>query len=359
MSRPTLYCAITNHGFGHATRLTAVAAEVQRRCPDVLIILTTTAPRWLLESYLPGDFILRPRAYDVGVVQPDSLTMDLDATLTQLQQVRDRAPAIIAQEVDYLCTNEVDLILGDIPPLVAPMGKAAGIPVWMMGNFGWDFIYRSWGGEFTAIADWIGDCFQQCDRLFRLPFHEPMSAFPTITDVGLTGGTPRYSRADLETRFHPMPHREKTLLLTFGGLGVQQIPYNKIRDYPHWQFITFDRNAPDLPNLLPIRDRQYRPVDLMPLCDCVISKPGFSTFAEAIRLKLPIISLQRDGFAETPLLLQGLQQHSAHTILDPECFLQGDWEHLEQPLTPPQSSHPLASNGTEIIAAALLDHLLC
>jgi len=47
------------------------------------------------------------------------------------------------------------------------------------------------GGEFIEIADWIKDCFSQCDRLFRLPFHEPMSAF-VITDVGLTGGSPRY-----------------------------------------------------------------------------------------------------------------------------------------------------------------------
>jgi hypothetical protein len=358
MSRPTLYCAITNHGFGHATRLTAVAAEVQRRCPDVLIILTTTAPRWLLESYLPGDFILRPRAYDVGVVQPNSLTMDLAATLTQLQQLRDRAPQIIAREVEYLWTNEVDLILGDIPPLAASIGAAAKIPVWMMGNFGWDFIYRHWGGEFTAIADWIGDCFGQCDRLFRLPFHDPMAAFSKITDVGLTGGTPRYTPAELASRFNLMPDRKKTLLLTFGGLGIQQIPYNKIRDYPHWQFITFDRNAPDLPNLLCIRDRQCRPVDLMPLCDRVISKPGFSTFSEAIRLNVPIVSLQRDGFAETPLLMQGLQQYSEHKILESERFFQGDWDVLEQPLDPPQSSHPIACNGTEIIATAILEHLL-
>jgi len=54
----------------------------------------------------------------------------------------------------------------------------------------WDFIYRAWGGEFIEFADWIRDCFSQCDRLFRQPLHEPMmSAFP-VTDVGLTGGIP-------------------------------------------------------------------------------------------------------------------------------------------------------------------------
>ncbi len=63
----------------------------------------------------------------------------------------------------------------------------------MASNFGWDLIYRPWGGEFVEIADWIVDCFSQCDQLFRLPLHEPMSAFPVVTDVGFTGGSPRYT----------------------------------------------------------------------------------------------------------------------------------------------------------------------
>ena len=52
MSRPTLYIAITNHGFGHAVRISSVANLIQQMCPDVLLIMVTTAPRWLLESYI-------------------------------------------------------------------------------------------------------------------------------------------------------------------------------------------------------------------------------------------------------------------------------------------------------------------
>ncbi len=49
-SRPILYVAITNHGFGHATETASVAAKIQQMCPEILLILVTTAPRWLLES---------------------------------------------------------------------------------------------------------------------------------------------------------------------------------------------------------------------------------------------------------------------------------------------------------------------
>ncbi len=355
---PILYVAITNHGFGHATRVAAVAAEIQRRCPEILLILTTTAPRWLLESYITGDFILRPRAYDIGVIQSDSITMDKAATLEKLQQLQTQQAAIIASEVNFIQQNRVGLMLADIPPLAAPIAKAAGIPCYMMSNFGWDFIYRAWKEEypeFEAIAEWIADCFRQCDRLFRLPLHEPMSAFPQITDVGFTGGTPAYSADQLRQDLHLTAPKEKTVLLTFGGLGLDQIPYQNLERFPDWQFFTFDRNAPDLPNLLKLSSPHYRPVDVMTLCRCVVSKPGYSTFSEACRLDLPIVSITRDDFAEAAVLLQAMQDYVPHRILQPEEFFDGTWEFLREPFQPPHQISAVRRDGNAEIAQAVID----
>ena len=356
MSRPVLYIAITSHGFGHAVRASSVAAAIQQLCPEILLILVTTAPRWLLESYIPGDFIHRQRAFDVGVIQADSLSMDKEATLEKLRQIRSAERSIIAGEVNFIRTNRVGLILADIPPLAATIAKSAGIPCWMMSNFGWDFIYRDWGGEFVEIADWISECYGACDRLFRLPLYEPMSAFPNITDVGLTGGTPRYSLDQLREKFALSSPPEKTVLLTFGGLGLQQIPYESLCQFPEWQFITFDSQAPDLPNLLKIPGHDYRPVDFMPLCGRVISKPGYSTFAEALRLNTPIVSLTREGFAESPLLLEGIQNYAYHQILTPEEFFQGNWEFLCDSPQPPRQPQQVAKDGTEAIAQAIVSY---
>lgn len=357
MSRPTVYIAITNHGFGHAVRGASVAAAIQKRCPDILLILVTTAPRWLLDSYIPGDFIHRPRAYDIGVIQPDSLRMDKAATLAKLKEIRDLEHSIIASEVNFIKTNRVELLLADIPPLAAKIAKTAGIPGWMMSNFGWDFIYRVWGGEFVEIADWIGECYRVCDRLFRLPLHEPMSAFANITDVGLTGGTPHYPVQELREKLGLTLPPEKTVLLTFGGLSLQEIPYHQLSQFPDWQFITFDSNAPDLPNLLRILGRDYRPVDMMPLCGRIVSKPGYSTFAEALRLEVPIVSLTREDFAESPLLLEGIQNYGYHQIVTPKEFFQGNWEFLHQSPIPPRQSQPIAKDGVDAIANAVVDYL--
>ncbi|MGJ5673850.1 MAG: glycosyl transferase [Nostochopsis sp.] len=352
MKRPILYIAITNHGFGHATRTAAVAATIQKLCPEVLLIIVSTAPRWLLESYIEGDFIHRPRGFDVGVVQKDSLTMDKATTLEKLLEIKKNQNSIIASEVNFIRQNRVQLILADIPFLATKFGQAAGVPCWMMSNFGFDFIYRSWGDPFREVADWISDCYSQCDRLFRLPFYEPMTAFTntTITDIGLTGGSPRDSAEQIRATWGITAPTQKTILLTFGGLGLQQIPYESLQKFPDWQFITFDQSAPDLSNIIKIRDHKYRPVDFMPICGRVISKPGFSTFAEATRLGVPIVSVTRDDFAEAAFLLEGISQYNQHQILTPTELFNGNWDFLLEPLQQPLSSEPIAKDGNETIA---------
>lgn len=358
MASNTVYFATTNHGFGHTTRTVAVVAEVQKLLPEIKIIMGTTAPRWLLEQYIQGDFLHRKAPLDVGVIQSDSLTVDKSATLKELRKLREKEALIIESEIDFVRQHQVSLILADIPPLAVKVAHGANLPCLMTSNFGWDFIYRDWGQEFSEIADWISSSYCKCDHLLRIPFHEPMSSFSTITDVGLTGGSPRYSVETLKSIFNLKKPLDKTILLTFGGGGLKKIPYSNIESFPDLQFITFDNEAPKYPNLLKITDRQYRPVDFMPLCNRIISKPGYSTFAEACRLGVPVTSITRKDFAESVPLLQGLRNYAYHQILTPSDFFNGNWDFLREPMSPPQTSQTLPKNGNEEIAQAIVNYLL-
>ena len=357
MSQPTLYIAVTSHGFGHAVRAASVADQIQQLCPEISIIFATTAPQWLLKSYFSGDFVYRPRVFDVGVVQSDSITMDKKTTLAKMEEIRSQQEQIIAEEVEFIRQNNVQLILADIPPLVTAIAEAAGIPCWMMSNFGWDFIYNAWDDSFKNLVQWIAKCYGKCDRLFRLPLSEPMTAFPNITDVGLTGGNPRYSETELRDKFAITAPREKLVLLSFGGLGLQSIPYENLKHFSDWNFITFDRHAPNLPNLRIVSGNLFRPVDFMGLCGRIISKPGYSTFAEALRLELPIVTLTREDFAEAPILLKGIQDHSYHQIVANNDFFQGSWDFLKQPLIKPKTELKFSNNGSETIAKEIINFI--
>lgn len=357
MARSNIYIAITSHGFGHAVRSATVAAQLQQLRPDIAITFVTVAPRWLLESYVTGNFNYRQRIFDVGVVQSDSLTMDKQATLSKMQAIIARQDEIIEEEAKYIQENKIGLVLADIPALAAPIAKAASVPCWMMSNFGWDFIYRHWGDSFDEIVTWIENYYSACDRLFRLPLAEPMSAFPRVTNVGLTGGIPRYSAADWRQKYHLSVPQERTALLTFGGLGLQAIPYRVLKDFPDWQFITFDGAAPNLPNLLKISDRALRPLDFMPVCGRVVSKPGYSTFSEALCCDVPIVSLRRKDFAEAAILLEGIQDYSDHQIIATDDFFAGNWSFLRQPMQAPRKTEPLAKDGAITIARAIAQYL--
>ncbi|MEL6580647.1 MAG: glycosyl transferase [Cyanobacteria bacterium J06621_12] len=357
MSQLSIYIAITSHGFGHAVRAATVAEKLRQLRPDIALNLVTVAPEWLLKSYIKGDFVYRQRVFDVGVIQSDSLTMDRQATLIKMQEIISQQEEIIAEEAKYLKEHNIGLILADVPALAAPIAKAAGIPCWMMSNFGWDFIYDDWGAEFQDIVNWIKNHYGQSDRLFRLPLAEPMTAFPQITNVGLTGSTPQFTFDELRQKFELDTPTDKTILLTFGGLGLSSIPYKNLDHFPGWQFITFDRYAPDLPNLLKIRDRTLRPLDFMPICGRVVSKPGYSTFSEALCCDTPIVSLTRQGFAEAPILLNSIQDYSRHQIITTEEFFTGDWDFLHQPLLSPRKTERLNKDGASTIAQEISNYL--
>ncbi len=95
----------------------------------------------------------------------------------------------------------------------------------------------------------------------------------------------------------------------------------------------------------------------MPICGRVISKPGYSTFAEATRLELPIITITRDNFAEANLLLEGIKNYNQYQIITPTEFFQGNWDFLHNTPQPPQQLQPIAKDGNETIAKAVIDYL--
>ncbi|MDX2255849.1 MAG: glycosyl transferase [Pseudanabaenaceae cyanobacterium bins.39] len=355
----TIYAAITNHGFGHVTRTAAMLAELQRRSPqNIKLIMATKAPKWLLAEYLEENFIYHPQVFDVGVVQVDSLQTDREATYDKWQHIFAHQADLVSAEVKFLHEQQVDLIFGDIPPMVTAMAKAAKVPCWMAGNFGWDFIYRDWGGKFIDLADQIAESYSHCDRLFRLPFSEAMHSFPLVQDVGLTGASPHYESAYLREKF-ALDHDRPTVLLTFGGLSLQSIPYHNLAKFPDWQFITFDRQAPDLPNLIQVNREAsdcFRPVDLMVVCDRLITKPGYGTLAEALKVGIPVICLTRDGFLEAEILIDGVKNYTHHQIISPEEFYQSDWDFLNLPLHPPQLEQKLDVNGNSTINQAICDY---
>ncbi len=356
---PVLYAIVTNHGFGHASRLVWILAQVQQTIPGLRLIINSTVPEWFFRHVLPGPFEMRPLPLDTGVIQHDSLQLNLEETLRRLRLLERDSSSLLRRESRFLREQGVGLILGDIPPLAADLAGEAGIPCWMQGNFGWDFIFDSYGEAFAPYAEWFRLSYAKVDRLFRFPFHEPMPAFPVVEDVGLPGGRPRLTATEAR-RLFARGGEEPLFLLSFGGMGLAGIPYENLTRFdgvrgPRYSFLTFHKEAPSLPNLFRVTDPAIFPIDVMPACEAVVTKPGFGTFADAYRTGTGLISLERDNFAETPLLMEGLERHFPHRRISPELFFNSRWEFLEEGLIPPGSEEPLSLDGNERIATRMAE----
>ena len=346
-----IVACVSGHGYGHGSRVASVLSALHALEPSWRLVLSTSLPRPFLElAFGPVPFEHRPCRWDVGVIQADALGADGPATLQALEDLERALPAQLECEADWIRSQgEPVLVLGDVPPAAADLAARIGAPLVWMGNFGWDAIYRPMGGAFLERADQALLAYRRGNALIQCPLALPMPwGLPTQV-VGLTAGQPRHAPDVLRARLRLPLARERTVMVAFGGLGLSLDPA-LLDGWPDHHFLVGDSDLASAANATLIPP-DLRPLELLPLCGRVITKPGYSTFCEALTLGVGVLLVQRDGFAEAPVLEADLQRHGWHRLLTRAQLEAGDWQ-LDQPLLPPKAE-PLASGGEQVAASHL------
>ena len=353
-----IYTCSSSHGFGHAARDAAVLQELRRLRPAWTLVMSSGLPAAVLNLLL-GDPLIqhRPCQWDVGMVQADALGVNRAATLTALDQLEQRLPALIEAEAIWLASQgQPVLVLGDIPPAAAALSKRVDAPLVWMSNFGWDDIYAPLGPSFQRRAEAAAMAYRRGDLLLRCPFDLPMNWGLPERRLGLVCGTPRAIPAGLEAFLDAIDL--PLVLVGFGGIGLS-LHSNLFRLWPHHHFLlpasAVDAQEPalgELPNLTVLPDR-LRPVDVLGRCSRFLGKPGFSSFCEAMAQGVGLHVVERSGFAEASALMDGLQRHGQYRCLSRQELDAGAWQ-LDQPLLAPTEA-PLSALGAQEAALALVN----
>ena len=76
---------ITAHGYGHGTRSCDILNALRRADPTARIITKTDLPVDFMESRLLPGIEVRPGAFDAGLIQKDSIHVDLDASIETIE----------------------------------------------------------------------------------------------------------------------------------------------------------------------------------------------------------------------------------------------------------------------------------
>ena len=352
-----IVACISAHGFGHGSRTAAVLTAVHQRRPHWRLALSTALPPDFLATAMgPVPYEHRPLAWDVGVIQADALSADPAATLQALEALEVRLPQQLDQEVHWLQQQGLDpqrpaaLILGDVPPAAALLARASSLPLVWLASFGWESIYAPMGPAFAPWAERCLALYRRGDLLLQCPLSLPMDWRIPACRLGLTAGRPRLDGERLAEQLALPAERERCVLIGFGGLGVS-LEAGLLARWPDHVFIGADPALASQPNgrLLPAG---VRPLEVLPRCGRMLTKPGYSSFSEALTAGVGLHLVRREGFAEAPMLEADLQRHGWHRLLSQEQFRRGDWQ-LDQPLLPPRQA-PLPVDGTEQAAAALV-----
>src|SRR5574342_361665 len=87
-SNPTIAYYVSAHGYGHGVRSCDIIRALNETHPAVTVHMVTLLPASFLSNRTgPGRNRIRARSFDVGMVQLDSIRVDVDATLAEAVQL--------------------------------------------------------------------------------------------------------------------------------------------------------------------------------------------------------------------------------------------------------------------------------
>jgi len=349
---------ISAHGFGHAARACAVMEALHKARPSVHFDVFTRVPRWFFEGSLEGTFTYHSVLTDVGVVQTNALTEDLEKTIAHLDAFYPLNPALISGLARDVVRRNCRLVLCDISPLGIAVARRAGIPSVLIENFTWDWIYAGYARIEPRIArhvDYLSGVFASADHHIQT---EPVCSRCPANLVTLPfGRRQRQSRETTRERFGIQPD-EKTVIITMGGFREDHSFLDKLKQRKTIHFlipgITKELVKEDNLTLIPFHSDYHHP-DLVHASDAVIGKVGYGIIAETYEAGIPFGFIPRTGSPESEVLATFVRREMPGLPITEVEFRNGDWTaRLDELLQIPKAGrkmHDAASRITEYILA--------
>jgi len=347
---------ITPHGFGHAARQSALLAALQKKQPELEVMLYGRSPASFFEETLtPGSWTMRELETDVGLVQIDPIKADLPASVEKLRRMYPLDNGLIRTLAKDLRNQRCSLVIADIAPMGIAAAKAAGLPVVLVENFTWDWIYQPYEREwpdFVAINHELRALYSRAD------YH--IKTEPWCADSPDCLKTPPISRSITLGREQARQRlgvsaTEKTVLITHGGTESNHHELDHLSELPDVTFVVpgATPGAPvkrDNLLLLPRKSHCYHP-NLINASDVVIGKLGYSTIAEIHQAGTPFGYICRDDFRESGPLAEYVEKNMSALHIGLQEYESGEWvARLPELLALPRGGAP-DQFGADIAAA--------
>jgi len=340
-----------------------------QRVPQATVTIKTTAPRRLFERALTNRFDVIELECDAGMVQIDSLNVDVPASLQRARAFQRSLPRLVDAERAFLEDIRPKIVIGDIPPLAVAAAAAARVPALVIGNFTWDWIYEGYPEE--SPGDLVGDIrriYQGATRALRLPLACGFAGLEGITaDIPFIARESQRSRDEVRQilGLSPRSAGKPLVLISFGGYGVKGMNTAALGALKDYTVATTDiptkaHQIQPAPGILYISEEQLfagglKYQDLVRAADVVATKPGYGIVSDALANGAALLYSSRGRFPEYEILVREMPRYVRAQFIEQGNLLSGNWApSLETLLAQPPPAETPALNGAEVAVDEIL-----
>ena len=324
---PSIAYYISSHGYGHGVRSCNIIRAINERHPRLDLHVISKLPASFLSNQIRSTRSpIRARSFDVGMVQLDSIRVDVDATLEKIGQIYSRRKELLDQELAFLAEEKIDLVIVDIPGIPIEAAALAGVPSVAIGNFGWDWIYSDFlqrDLRWEPIVEMFREQYAKTGLLLRLPFCEGMAAFPRIEDIPLVA-TPGNTRREEIAALTGCDPEKRWVLLSFTTLNWTEDALARVEGIQEYEFLTVLPLQWQRRNIHSVNREQVPFSDVIASADLVISKPGFGILSDCIVNEKPLVYADRTDFLEYPILEEAIRRYLKNAHIPAEKLYGGE-----------------------------------
>ncbi len=348
---------ITAHGYGHGARSCDIIQALRTVAPNQPIIVKTDLPEAFMQSRLPKDIELRRGAFDVGLIQKDSIQVDLDASLKALEALYARESELVPQEIKFMRSENIGVVVSDIPAIPLAAAQQSGLPHIATGNFGWDWIYEKFGRQDPRWLPYIEKfrmIYAQTDLLLRQPFAEPMEAFPNKIDLPLLTQAGQNKKEKIAEITSADPGK-RWILLSFTSLELEPPALEQLSQRSDCEWFSVEPLKWKDSSVHCITQADVCFADMVASVDIVVTKPGFGILSECIANQKPIIYTDRADFREYGVLVNSIGRYCRHAFIPNSELYAGQLERaLVQIEKAPEPLECIAGGGAVMAAREIL-----
>lgn len=306
--------------------------------PDLQVAVRTAAPAFLF----PAHAEVFTADFEPGLAESsDALHILPEETARRVAAFMEGADAAVAREAEWLRSRDVRLVIADIPFLAGEIAAAAGLPCIGISNFTWNWIYEPHLQNDPRWPQWearIERGYSHFTTLLRMPFAQPvwMDALRHIVPVPLIArhGKP-FAWPD-----------DRPRVLVGMRTAVDPEAVQRAREQcPEFVFVQPDHGP--------------RFQDLLASSTLVVAKLGFSTVAECLANRKPLLHAPRAGFREDAVSRVEAARYINLAELPLDDFASGNWgAHIRSLTSAPMPPEIAPTNGAQVCARWIVSNYL-